>query len=62
MSDEVKLMLEDIVDSMSLTNSEKEKFLPIWNRNRRLFVQKITEFGQRQYERGKDQHIDFLQT
>lgn len=62
MQNEVRLLLEETVDCMDLTSKEKEKFLPIWNKNRKLFVKAIAEFGQRQFERGKDQNIEFLQT
>lgn len=62
MKAEVKLLLEETVDCMNLSDKEKEKFLPIWNRHRNLFVKQITEFGQRQFDRGKDQNIEFLQT
>lgn len=62
MKAEVSLLLEEIVDAMALTDKQKSEFYPIWHKNKKLFIQHITEFGERQFERGKDQNIEFLQT
>lgn len=59
---EIRLMLEDCVESMDLKDKDKNKFFPIWNRHKKIFIEAINDFGNRQFDRGKDQHIDILNT
>ena len=58
MINEARLLLEEAIDCMDLNEEQKQKFLPIWNTHRNMLAKMIAQFGENQFERGKDQHIE----
>ena len=62
MKSEVRQLFEEAVECMSLTDNEKEKFLPIWRKNREIFVKIIVEYANEKFQAGKNQNIELLQT
>lgn len=62
MKSEVRQLFEEAVECMNLTDREKEKFLPIWRKNREIFVRIIVEYADEKFQAGKNQNIELLQT
>ena len=54
-------LFEEAIECMDLSDTEKKKFLPIWRKHQKIFIDLVIEYSKKQYDLGRDGNVEFLQ-
>ena len=57
-----KELFDQIIQTLDLNEQQRKALIPSLRKNRSYIIRIIKDYGQEQFEKGKNGSIDFLQT